>query len=150
MTTTHRAVADEPGVVPEPPAEPLSLTQVLRSLRDNQLAVYNRESFVNDFGEARFFFGNFVLVNEPDFIKHILVTNHQNYVKGRLSRQMLQPALGNSLLISEGDFWRRQRRIIAPAFHRRHLAKAAAVMVRRTRQRIGRWRAPCERGVVVV
>ena len=113
MTTTHRAVAYEPGVVPEPPAEPLSLTQVFRSLRDNQLAVYNRESFVNDFGERRLFFGNFVLVNEPDFIEYILVTNHQNYVKRRLSRQMLQPALGNSLLTSEGDFWRRQRRIIA-------------------------------------
>ena len=116
MTAIDPALAYEPGVVPEPPAEPLGLTRFLRALRDNQLAVFNRESFVNDFGEARLFFSNFVLVNEPDFIEHILVTNHRNYVKGRLTRRILQPALGNGLVTSEGDFWRRQRRIMTPAF----------------------------------
>ena len=146
MTAIHPAIAYESGVVPEPLAEPASLIQFLRLLRDNQLSVYTRDSFTSDFGEARILFSNFVLVNEPDFIEHILVTNHRNYVKGRLTRQTLQPALGNSLLISEGDFWRRQRRIMAPAFHHRHLGQAADVMVRRVRQRVGRWRTPCERG----
>ena len=146
MTVIHPAVAYAPGVVPEPLAEPVKLIQFLRLLRDNQLSVYTRDSFAADFGEARLFFHNFVLVNEPDFIEHILVTNHQNYVKGHLARRMLEPALGNSLLISEGDFWRRQRRIMAPAFHHQHLARAAHVMVRRARQRVERWRSPCERG----
>ena len=145
MTAIHPAIAYEPGVVPEPLAEPVGLIQFLRLLRDNQLSVYTRGSFVDEFGEARLLFHNFVLVNEPDFIEHILVTNHQNYVKGHLARQMLEPALGNSLLISEGDFWRRQRRIMAPAFHHQHLAQAAHVMVRRARQRVERWRTPCER-----
>ena len=102
MTAIHRAIAYEPGVVPEPLAEPAGLIQFLRLLRDNQLSVFTRGSFVDEFGEARLLFHNFVLVNEPDFIEHILVTNHQNYVKGQLTRQILQPALGNSLLISEG------------------------------------------------
>ena len=146
MTAIHPAIAYELGVVPEPLAEPAGLIQFLRLLRDNQLSVYTRGSFVDEFGETRLFFHNFVLVNEPDFIEHILVANHQNYVKGQLTRQILQPALGNSLLISEGAFWRRQRRIMAPAFHRQHLAKAAAVMVRRAGQPIGHWRAPCEMG----
>ena len=146
MTAVHPAVAYEPGVVPEPLAEPAGLIQFLRLLRDNQLSVYTRGSFVDEFGEARLFFHNFVLVNEPDFIEHILVTHHQNYVKGHLARQILEWALGNNLLISEGDFWRRQRRIMAPAFHHQHLAQAAHVMVRRARQRIERWRTPCERG----
>ena len=146
MTAIHPAIAYEPGVVPEPLAEPAGLIQFLRLLRDNQLSVYTRGSFVDEFGEARLFFHNFVLVNEPDFIEHILVTNHQNYVKGHLTRQMLEPALCNSLLISEGDFWRRQRRIMAPAFHHQHLAQAAHVVVRRARQRVERWRTPCERG----
>ena len=146
MTAIHPAIACEPGVVPDPPAEPLGSMQALRALRDNQLSVYSRDSFVIDFGEARLLFHNFVLVNEPDFIEHILVTNHQNYVKGHLARQILEWALGNSLLISEGDFWRRQRRIMTPAFHRQHLSNAAAVMMRRTGQRVERWRTPCERG----
>ena len=48
MTATHPAdpaVACEPGVVPEPPAEPLGLTKLLLALRDNQLAVWSREAF---------------------------------------------------------------------------------------------------------
>ena len=146
MTVVHPAVAYAPGVVPEPLAEPVRPIQFLRLLRDNQLSVYTRDSFTTDFGEARLLFHNFVLLNEPDFIEHVLVTNHQNYVKGHLARQVLEWALGNSLLISEGDFWRRQRRIIAPAFHHQHLAQAARVMVRRARQRVEGWRTPCERG----
>ncbi len=146
MTVIHPAVAYAPGVVPEPLAEPVRLIQFLRLLRDNQLSAYTRDSFTADFGEARLLFHNFVLVNEPDFIEHILVTNHQNYVKGHIARKMLEPALGNGLLISEGDFWRRQRRIMAPAFHHNHLAQATHMMVRRARQRVERWRTPGERG----
>ena len=146
MTVIHPPVAYALGVVPEPLAEPVRPIQFLRLLRDNQLSVYTRDSFTTDFGEARLLFHNFVLLNEPDFIEHVLVTNHQNYVKGHLTRQVLEWALGNSLLISEGDFWRRQRRIIAPAFHHQHLARAAHVMVRRARQRVERWRTPCELG----
>ena len=146
MTVTHPAVAYGPGVVPEPLAEEVKLIQFLRLLRDNQLSAYTRDSFVADFSEARLLFHNFVLLNEPDFIERILVTNRRNYVKGHLARQILEWALGNNLLISEGDFWRRQRRIMAPAFHHQHLAQAAHVMVRRARQRIERWRTPCERG----
>ena len=81
-TASHPAVACEPGVVPEPPAEPLGLTKLLLALHDNQLAVWNREAFVRDFGEGRLLFSNFVLVNEPELIEHVLATNHQNYIKG--------------------------------------------------------------------
>ena len=146
VTDTHPAIAYEPGVVPEPLDGPANPIQFLRLLRDNQLSVYSHESFVADFLQARILFQNFVLINEPAFIEHILVTNHQNYVKSRLARQVLRPVLGNGLLISEGEFWRRQRRIMAPAFNRQRIAQAASVMVRRTRQRVGQWRTACESG----
>ena len=146
MTADQPAIAYETGVFPEPLAKPAGLIKLLRLLRDNQLSVYTRDAFSGAFGEKRVLFTNFVLVNEPDFIEHILVTRHQNYVKGPLVRQILQQLLGNGLLTSEGDFWRRQRRIMALAFHHQHLAKAAAVMARRAGQRVRRWRIPCEEG----
>ena len=55
MTATHPAIAYEPGVVPEPPAEPLGLIRFLRLLRDNEIAVFGRDAFVNDFSELRIF-----------------------------------------------------------------------------------------------
>ena len=42
--------------------------------------------------------------------------------------------------------WRRQRRIAAPGFHQQRLAQAAGAMSRLARQRVERWRAPCEKG----
>ena len=65
--------------------------------------------------------------NNPDYIKDILVTNHQNFMKG-LALQRSKRLLGEGLLTSEGDFHRRQRRLSQPAFHRLRIASYAEVM----------------------
>ena len=65
--------------------------------------------------------------NHPDYIKEILVTNHQNFMKG-LALQRAKRLLGEGLLTSEGEFHRRQRRLAQPAFHRSRIASYANVM----------------------
>lgn len=65
--------------------------------------------------------------NHPDYIKDILVTNHQNFMKG-LALQRAKRLLGEGLLTSEGEFHRRQRRLAQPAFHRLRIASYADVM----------------------
>ena len=65
--------------------------------------------------------------NHPDYIKDILVTKHQNFMKG-LALQRSKRLLGEGLLTSEGDFHRRQRRLAQPAFHRLRIASYADVM----------------------
>lgn len=65
--------------------------------------------------------------NHPDYIKEILVTNHQNFMKG-LALQRAKRLLGEGLLTSEGEFHRRQRRLAQPAFHRARIASYADVM----------------------
>jgi cytochrome P450 len=65
--------------------------------------------------------------NHPDYIKEILVTNHQNFMKG-LALQRAKRLLGEGLLTSEGEFHRRQRRLSQPAFHRSRIASYANVM----------------------
>ncbi len=66
-------------------------------------------------------------LNHPDYIKDVLVTNHQYFMKG-LALQRAKRLLGDGLLTSEGDFHRRQRRLAQPAFHRARIASYAAVM----------------------
>src|SRR5690242_6364455 len=67
------------------------------------------------------------LVNHPDFVRDILVTNQANFTKSR-ALQRAKILLGEGLLTSEGQFHLRQRRLVQPAFHRDRLAGYAAVM----------------------
>lgn len=71
------------------------------------------------------------ILSHPDDVKYVLQTNHRNYKKA-ITYQALRPLLGNGLLLSEGDFWLRQRRLVAPMFHRRQVRRFASIMVEET------------------
>lgn len=66
-------------------------------------------------------------LNHPDYIKDVLVTRQQNFIKGR-ALQRSKRLLGEGLLTSEGSFHTRQRRLAQPAFHRQRVAAYAGVM----------------------
>lgn len=71
-----------------------------------------------------------VVAAKPEYAQYVLVDNNKNYRKS-LAYDMLKLLLGNGLLTSEGDFWRKQRRLIQPAFHKQKLAELTAMMVQR-------------------
>lgn len=79
------------------------------------------------------------LLNHADDVKHALLTNNDNYPKARLTVR-IKPIVGDGLLTSEGSFWRRQRRLAQPAFHRTRLASLAETMARLTADMLGGWR----------
>ncbi len=64
----------------------------------------------------------------PEDVKYVLQENNRNYVRSP-AFQVLKLFLGEGLLTSDGDFWRRQRRLAQPAFHRQKLAVLAQTMV---------------------
>jgi len=69
------------------------------------------------------------LINRPDYIRHVLQTNGQNYNKDTfLNKYMLESLTGQGLLTSENPLWREQRRLIQPAFHKQSLPKFAELM----------------------
>ena len=68
------------------------------------------------------------LLNHPDLVKDVLVTRHENFIKGR-ALQRSKRLLGEGLLTSEGATHRRQRRLAQPAFHRQRINLYARVMV---------------------
>jgi cytochrome P450 len=67
------------------------------------------------------------LVNHPDYIRDILVTNNKQFHKSR-GLEVAKRFLGEGLLTSEDDFHRRQRRLAQPAFHRDRIATYGTVM----------------------
>jgi cytochrome P450 len=67
------------------------------------------------------------LINHPDYIRDVLVTDNRNFVKSR-GLEMAKKFLGEGLLTSEGEFHRRQRRLAQPAFHHKRINAYAEVM----------------------
>ncbi|MFZ1755232.1 MAG: cytochrome P450 [Caldilineaceae bacterium] len=67
------------------------------------------------------------LLNHPDFIQQVLVTEQENFTKGRALQQMRR-VLGDGLLTSEGSQHQRARRLVQPAFHHERIASYGAVM----------------------
>jgi cytochrome P450 len=78
------------------------------------------------------------LINNPEYIKEVLVTNNRNFVKSR-GLEMAKKFLGQGLLTSEGEFHRRQRRLTQPAFHRQRINAYADVMVEYADRAGRRW-----------
>jgi cytochrome P450 len=85
------------------------------------------------------------LVLHPDDVKHVLQENHANYEKGRGTKR-LKLLLGDGLLTSEGELWRRQRRLAQPAFHPKRVAELVSTMVRSTETMLAEWGPRAARG----
>ncbi len=77
-------------------------------------------------------------MNEPEFIREILVNQPQNFIKERTQRRM-KILLGEGLITSDGEVHKRQRRIAAPAFHRQRIQAYGAMMVDRAATMRATW-----------
>lgn len=71
----------------------------------------------------------------PEHVRHILKDNHANYHKSKEYKHM-EPLLGEGLLTSEGDLWRRQRRIMAKEFHAARIDEYMAAIHESTRSKM--------------
>jgi len=94
-----------------------------------------------DVVRLRFFVFRAYLVTHPEHVKLVLQERHQQYDKNTVDWKLLKPAVGDSVLTTDGDFWRRQRRLMQPAFHRQRIAAFAAVMAEETDAMLARWDA---------
>jgi cytochrome P450 len=84
--------------------------------------------------------GTRILLNRPEWIEQMLVVQHGKFHKSTLTKQVTEPMLGQGMLTSEGEFWRRQRRLAQPAFHRSRINEYAAPMVEITETHLREWR----------
>jgi len=75
--------------------------------------------------------GRAVVVARPEWAKHVLVDAYARYQSKSQAYGVLRILFGNGLVTSEGEFWRGQRKLAQPAFHRRRLDALFAMMVER-------------------
>jgi cytochrome P450 len=88
------------------------------------------------------------VINHPDDVKRVLVSNHRNYTKG-VGLDRVKILLGNGIMTSEGDLWKRQRYMMQPMFHRRVVTEFARTIDAANERFIAKWEAQAARGELV-
>ncbi|MFG1675346.1 cytochrome P450 [Micromonospora sp. NPDC049282] len=78
------------------------------------------------------------IMSSPRHAEHVLARHQDNYLKAFTYRSM-RAVLGTGLLSSEGETWRRHRRLLQPVFTRRNVAGFAPQIVDATRRMLDSW-----------
>jgi cytochrome P450 len=81
---------------------------------------------------------SFYLLSRPEHAEHVLAANQDNYVKA-VTYRPLRALVGDGLLTSEGERWRRHRRLVQPVFSRRHVTVFGPVMTGAAQRLAARW-----------
>ena len=87
--------------------------------------------------------------NHPGHAKHVLADNAANYHKG-IGLVHARRALGDGLLTSEGELWRKQRKVVQPAFQSRRIAAQAGIVAEEAAALVDRLRTLGRQGPVDV
>lgn len=103
---------------PKPPARPdrVSLWRYLRLFRQDILSAQPARLYRARMAEFRTAFFTSYLCNDPALVARVLTERPDDFPKSNRIRAGLEPLLGNSVFVTNGEVWKRQRRIIDPAF----------------------------------
>ncbi|MFM8330772.1 MAG: cytochrome P450 [Candidatus Methylumidiphilus sp.] len=127
---------------PERPAHSLGPLDMLKQIRRDCISIWSEESYRLQFMGTRILNFAFFVANCPDVIRHVLVDNADNYQKkGSPQHKILEPLLGDGLVLSEGALWHGRRQAIAPWFSAEAVAGYAETMVKASEECAERWAA---------
>ena len=104
-----------------PPAHPVHVKPLpkwrwLPQFFVNPLTIYSEATFELTFARSRALGVDTVSIADPEGIDRVMRSNMANYVRPVIQSRLFRPVMGIGLFLSEGDTWRRQRRMLAPMF----------------------------------
>lgn len=125
---------------PDRPTQSLSALATLQLARRNFLAIWEDRCFEWEVFSSRMLSRSLFVCNSPDTVAFAFVEHHDSFErKSPQMRHGLSPLLGDGLFISDGETWRRRRRIVAPIVHVSHLPLFAPLMVQAASETVERW-----------
>lgn len=111
-------------------ARPPSVFRRLALARRNLLSIWEEDAFQYEFASAAILRRRIFLCNCPEAVQFAFSSNNASFErKSAQHRGALQPLLGDGLFVSDGETWRKRRRIVAPTIHVSRLPAFAPVMV---------------------
>lgn len=128
-----------PAVPPRRAGKPLSLLPFLWISWRDPIRMWSERHFTEPQLHGDSALGEILVVSHPEGVRHVLTENAANYEKGDLQRRVLGPMLAEGLLLTEGDKWRRARRILAPLFTPAKMATLNARMAEVCGARVSVW-----------
>lgn len=105
------------------PARSVGALGLICAFRSDLLRAFSANYYTDLRISFRQFGHRFICLNDPDDIDHVLNTDIHRYQPNVLARRLLEPIVGRSLLLAEGDDWLRQHRRLTPFFHARHIER---------------------------
>ena len=106
----------------------------LRSVRQQPLEYIPR--WIEEYGDVyllKSLLGQVAVVGRPELARQVLADRYSHYQAKSISYSVLRILFGNGLVTSQGEFWRGQRKLIQPAFHRNRLDLLFSMMVERVK-----------------
>ena len=102
---------------PVPPKGPLPLWRFVLQLSKSTIGIWGERAYdMMVFGGKRFGVAT-LMVNDPEGVRHVAAGDAKGvYHKSITTRRLVRPAAGEGLVLAEGAEWRKQRRVLAPAF----------------------------------
>jgi cytochrome P450 len=138
------ALSTKPGKIPGPHGIPL-FGNLFEFVHNPLRALIDGTAVYGDLVRFRLGPLSVYLLNHPDYIQRVLQDNSRNYRKG-IGYAQMKPLVGQGLLVSEGEFWLHQRRMIQPSFHRERIAELVTVMQDAIDTMLTRWQSNAESG----
>jgi cytochrome P450 len=123
---------------PPGPSSRLPLNLFFNFLRDPLTVLHNLSKEYGDISHFKFGGQHIYLINHPDYIKDVLVTYNNNFIKSR-GLQLAKRILGEGLLTSEGELHHSQRQLIQPIFQPDEISKYANIMTDYAQDISSRW-----------
>jgi cytochrome P450 len=124
---------------PEVPPCELSTPRTLWAMRRNLLEIWPAHYYRALRVHRRLLGRDHFLFNDPADIDQLLIAHSERYQREPTARRLLEPIVGRGLFFVEGEEWRRQRRVLAPAFQSRHIDRVIPRFHEQALRMIERW-----------
>jgi cytochrome P450 len=112
----------------------------IRRFRDDRLGLLRDVGHLGPMARVKFLHRQVVFLNAPDVVHEAFVEKAKSFEKSPGLRLILRELAGEGLFTSEGDLWKRQRKLMSPLFHPAQLTHYALSMNEETHRVLDRWK----------